>query len=118
MIGIWLIPGGNLIRFFRSDAGGVTGLVPGPDDTDLLSSHERGSCLNWLLPFTKTAITSTPDDLRRIRDFRHRAESSGDVRSREWKFIELLLTGPLRSAISLCETPPFLGGYEIEIVED
>jgi hypothetical protein len=118
MIGIWMLPGGNLIRFFRSDAGSVTGLVPGTDNTDLISSHERGSCLSWVLPFTKTAVTSTPDDLMRVREFRHRAERSGDVGVKEWRFIEPLLTGTLRSAIALCEGPPLLGGYEIEIVED
>lgn len=118
VIGIWMLPGGNLIRFLRSDAGGVTGLIPGTDDTDLISSHERGSCLSWVLPFTKTAETSTPYDLMRVMEFRHRAERSGDVTAREWKFIESVLTGSLRSAIALCETPPFLGGYEIEIVEE
>jgi WD40 repeat protein len=118
VIGIWLLPGGELIRFIQSDAGGVTGLVPGPGDNGLISSHERGLCQSWVMPFTKTAAMSTPNELQQVREFRQMAERLGDQSAEAWRFIELLLSGSLRFSIALSETPPLSEGYAIEIVED
>jgi WD40 repeat protein len=118
VIGIWLLPGGELIRFIQSDAGEVTGLVPGPGENGLISSHERGLCQSWVMPFTKTAAMSTPDDLQQVRGFRRMAERLGDQSAEAWRFIESLLSGSLRFSIALSETPPLSEGYAIEIVED
>jgi hypothetical protein len=113
-----MLPGGELIRFIQSDAGAVTGLVPEPGDNGYISSHERGSCQSRVMPFTKTAAMSTPDDLQQVREFRRMAKCLGDQSEEAWGFIEPLLSGSLRFSIALSETPPLSEGYAIEIVED
>jgi WD40 repeat protein len=118
VIGLWMLPGGELIRFIQSDAGAVTGLVPEPGDNGYISSHERGSCQSRVMPFTKTAAMSTPDDLQQVREFRRMAKCLGDQSEEAWGFIEPLLSGSLRFSIALSETPPLSEGYAIEIVED
>jgi len=118
LLGLWTVPDGDLIQFHESRAGRVTGLLPVRDNCELLSAHDQGLCIFRDLPWTRIPGECTPDDYARVRGYLADAAGADSALIQPWQWIEALLAGGLRKAVTLCPDPPLAGGYEIELAGD
>jgi WD40 repeat protein len=109
----WGFPGGERCRTYEGHQS-VTDLTFLPDGRTLASGHEDGTFRLWTLPWTKPIATATPADLAYIRHTVHCLKAEGRP-SRQWEFVEALLTGKCRFDIEQGDQVDAADPYDIEI---
>jgi WD40 repeat protein len=114
-VAFWSLPDAELISREKSHAGRVIGMTILSDKGYLVSAHQKGLCLFWHLPWTRTPREVSPSELTKIREYLRTSGQDDWRHERLWRFIEMLSAGHLRSSAASCPEPPLATGYDIEL---